>query len=525
MPWFSSSSPFDGDVEKATNEMNTQEDWAVIMEVCDKVTRSSSGSKDCLRSIVKRMNHRVPHVSMQALTLLDACVKNCGRNFHLEICSRDFVGECRSLIGQKAHPRVAQKLKLLIKKWAEMSEFKDDPALNLIPSFYKSLKDDGQDFADLDSTTPKTVQVSTDPNVVQSQQEEDDIAKAIALSLKEAEKSQPAKVTSLYPTAGMTSYPTYSTPLTAPKQKEVRKVRALYDFEAAEDNELTFKAGELISVLDDSDANWWKGYNHRGEGLFPANFVTADLSVEPEESKSEKKVQFSEEVEVKTVEPVAEELEIDEGKIEECLQMIQNADPTGETQPDTPELIHLEEQCKGMGPLIDMELEQVDRKHNSLMELNAKVVDALQMYHSLMKEIPGYMGKPSNQYPAPSLQQQQQHHHLPQQQYPQPIYNGQAQYMPQGGLHQGQTTLPQGMVQQQQPQGQHMAQPSQQQHYNSAPASISVSSYGPQVSTYNPQGEPSQSAMQPSMNMQTMYATHQMSAPPQMYQAQQQPLL
>jgi len=29
----------------------------------------------------------------------------------------------------QAHPRVAQKLKFLIKTWAEMKEFKDDAAL------------------------------------------------------------------------------------------------------------------------------------------------------------------------------------------------------------------------------------------------------------------------------------------------------------------------------------------------------------------------------------------------------------
>ncbi|KAK3520604.1 hypothetical protein QTP70_028617 [Hemibagrus guttatus] len=50
-------------------------------------------------------------------------------------------------------------------------------------------------------------------------------------------------------------------------------VKALYDFVAEEDDELGFNAGDVIEVLDRSDASWWKGRLRGIVGLFPANYT------------------------------------------------------------------------------------------------------------------------------------------------------------------------------------------------------------------------------------------------------------
>ncbi|XP_055849483.1 signal transducing adapter molecule 1 [Episyrphus balteatus] len=451
---FGQSTPFDADIEKATSEKNTTEDWTLILDVCDKVTSNPRNAKECLKAIMKRMGHPDPHVVIQAVTLLDACCGNCGKPFHLEVASREFENEFRRLLS-KAQPQVSLKMRQLVKNWAE-NDFKSDPQLNLIPSLYAKLKSEGYDFSDAAQKAPKsasTIAALKDPNVVSSQQEEEDIAKAIELSLKEA-KNSPKKTTTTTTTAPTTYpslYPSFSgssgsigsitSGASTTSQPEPRKVRALYDFEAAEENELTFVAGEIIHVLDDSDPNWWKGYNQRGEGLFPSNFVTADLSVEPERLdinvKSKKTVQFEEETTAKSEDQKTEEtnfvVEIDEQKIDRLLHLLHEANPEDSSE-DTEEMLRLEQEVHQMGPLIDAELERVDRKHAQLTQLSSDLVDAINLYHTLMRDdraaaFPGagqYSMPPMGYTPQqmygpgpypPYMPAQQQNYHLPQQ-YP-----------------------------------------------------------------------------------------------------------
>ncbi|XP_058258000.1 GRB2-related adapter protein 2b isoform X2 [Hemibagrus wyckioides] len=60
-----------------------------------------------------------------------------------------------------------------------------------------------------------------------------------------------------------------------PPQASLKKVKALYDFIAEEQDELNFSAGDIIDVLDESESFWWVGRVRGRTGLFPTNYITS----------------------------------------------------------------------------------------------------------------------------------------------------------------------------------------------------------------------------------------------------------
>ena len=74
-------------------------------------------------------------------------------------------------------------------------------------------------------------------------------------------------------------YGTYMSPEEVMQQKVT--VRALYDYNAQREDELSFCQGAIITNVDKVDGGWWSGdYGHHRKRWFPANHVEEIAEVE-----------------------------------------------------------------------------------------------------------------------------------------------------------------------------------------------------------------------------------------------------
>ncbi|RZF35387.1 hypothetical protein LSTR_LSTR009772 [Laodelphax striatellus] len=176
-------------IEQATEASLASENWALNIEICDIINETEDGHKDAIKALRKRLQQNVGKnytVVMYTLTVLETCVKNCGKRFHVLVCSKEFIQELVKLIeptspswleslppslqsfsntlsarlpvekGPKYDPPTAvqEKVLSLIQSWADA--FRNQPEMSGVVQVYQDLKNKGIEFppTDLDAMAP-----------------------------------------------------------------------------------------------------------------------------------------------------------------------------------------------------------------------------------------------------------------------------------------------------------------------------------------------------------------------------------
>uniref|UniRef100_A0A671VB56 Golgi associated, gamma adaptin ear containing, ARF binding protein 3a n=1 Tax=Sparus aurata TaxID=8175 RepID=A0A671VB56_SPAAU len=99
-------------LNKATNPSNRQEDWEYIMGFCDQVNKELEGPQISVRLLAHKIQSPQEWEAVQALTVLEACMKNCGRRFHNEVGKFRFLNELIKVVSPKyLGDKVSEKVK------------------------------------------------------------------------------------------------------------------------------------------------------------------------------------------------------------------------------------------------------------------------------------------------------------------------------------------------------------------------------------------------------------------------------
>ncbi|XP_052397792.1 target of Myb1 membrane trafficking protein isoform X7 [Carassius gibelio] len=152
------STPVGQLIEHATGSSLSSEDWGLNMEICDTVNETGEGPKDAVRAIKKRiLGNKNFNEVMLALSVLEACVKNCGHRFHVYVSTRDFVESVlvQTILPKNNAPEFLQDRVLsMIQAWSDA--FRSSPDLTGVVTVYEDLRRKGVEFpkAELNGCSP-----------------------------------------------------------------------------------------------------------------------------------------------------------------------------------------------------------------------------------------------------------------------------------------------------------------------------------------------------------------------------------
>uniref|UniRef100_A0A672FQL4 Golgi associated, gamma adaptin ear containing, ARF binding protein 1 n=1 Tax=Salarias fasciatus TaxID=181472 RepID=A0A672FQL4_SALFA len=108
--------------DKATNPLNRDTDWSSIHAFCDQLNNELEGPQLATRLLAHKIQSPQEWEAMQALLVLETCMKSCGKRFHSEVGKFRFLNELIKVVspkylGSRSPEPVKKKVLELIYSW------------------------------------------------------------------------------------------------------------------------------------------------------------------------------------------------------------------------------------------------------------------------------------------------------------------------------------------------------------------------------------------------------------------------
>ncbi|KAJ6660369.1 hypothetical protein lerEdw1_017792 [Lerista edwardsae] len=171
-------------LNKATNPLNRQEDWEYIIGFCDQINKELEGPQIAVRLLAHKIQSPQEWEAIQALTVLEACMKNCGRRFHNEVGKFRFLNELIKVVspkylGDRVSEKVKSKIIELLYSWTVAL-----PDESKIKDAYYMLKRQGIVLSDPVIPVERTLIPSPPPRPKNPVFDDDEKSKLLAKLLK-----------------------------------------------------------------------------------------------------------------------------------------------------------------------------------------------------------------------------------------------------------------------------------------------------------------------------------------------------
>lgn len=312
--------------DKATSPDLQDDDYAILLDIVELVNKNpSTNVTTAIRLLKVKLQSTNANTLLRSITLLDFLAENCGALMKAAIATPDFINDYLLSIIEDSFIHISIKVALTNEIYKLSKSFQSDPSLSIMSTTFNNLKTKHPELAsqainqssstivsppnneeDLlikkaieeslkDSQPQRRPQELPPPQLqqqfTQQQQQQQQIEPQYTQQQQPPQQIQPQytqqppqqpqtiqpqytqQQSPLQPQQTMASSITTQQSLLAEDSNRPDKVVALFDLSSDDEDTLSFKKNDIITIVEEINQDWLRGCLHGRAGIVPTNYV------------------------------------------------------------------------------------------------------------------------------------------------------------------------------------------------------------------------------------------------------------